>query len=66
MEDINHSEIAIGFCLPDSNPRIFLSRAILARPPECILDLIFPHLMLVDVRNSSLFINVETNLHLRK
>jgi hypothetical protein len=35
--------------LPDSNSRIFFARPILPGLSEYILDLIFPHLVVVDI-----------------
>jgi len=48
--DINNPQISTTPCLPDSNSRVFLAWAVLARLLEYILDLIFPHFMLVDMR----------------
>jgi hypothetical protein len=48
----------------DSNSRVFLARTVLARFLEYILDLIFPHLMSVNVRKPGFFINIKANLHL--
>jgi hypothetical protein len=47
--------------LPDSNSRIFFARPILPGLAEYILDLIFPHLVVVNIWQMSFFINVKTN-----
>jgi hypothetical protein len=61
--DINNSKISTDPCLSDSNSRVFLARPILAGLLEYVFDLIFPHLMFVNVRKPRFLINIETNFH---
>jgi len=61
--DINNSKISPAPCLSDSNSRVFLAWPVLAGFVEYVLDLIFPHLMSVNVRKPGFFINIKANLH---
>jgi len=61
--EVDHSKVSTGFRLPERNPRIFFARPILAGLAEYIFDLVFPRLVVVNMRKSGLWIDVKTNFH---
>jgi hypothetical protein len=61
--NINNTKKSTAPCLSNSDSRVLLARAILAWLLEYILDFIFPHFMLVDMRKPGFFINIKANFH---
>jgi hypothetical protein len=62
--DVDDSKVSTSFRLPDRNPRIFFARPILAGLAEDILNLVFPHLVVVNMRKSGLWIDVKAHFYL--
>jgi hypothetical protein len=63
IRDVDESKVSTGFCLPDRNPRIFFPGPILTGLTEHILNLVLPHLMVIDMRKPGLRINAKTHFH---
>ena len=60
---IYYAQISSRVGLPDSYSRILIARAIFATVRQSLLDFVFIYAVIVNVRQSRLGINIETDVH---